>query len=83
MPFPYSHWNPLSVAAVEQLFHNAPFRWGLAGGYAVEQFLGTSIQAHGDIDCVAKIPFMNASQGGENDVQPHTAPNACMHSGLL
>jgi hypothetical protein len=52
MTFPYSHWNPLSVAAVEQLFLNAPFGWGLAGGYAVEQFLGTSIRTHSDIDIV-------------------------------
>jgi hypothetical protein len=50
--FPYDHWNPLSVAAVQQLFHNAPFRWGVAGGYAVEQFLGTPIRHHGDIDII-------------------------------
>ncbi len=52
MTFPYSHWNPLSVAEVHQLFRDAPFRWGLAGGYAVEQFLGTSIRKHGDIDII-------------------------------
>jgi len=50
--FPFDHWTPLSVAAVHHLFHNAPFRWGLAGGYAVEQFLGMSIRAHDDIDIV-------------------------------
>src|SRR5690242_11875365 len=50
--FPYDHWNPLSVAAVQQLFRNAPFRWGIAGGYAVEQFLGTGIRDHGDIDII-------------------------------
>lgn len=52
MPFPYHHWNPLSVAEVQRLFHNAPFDWGLAGGYAVAQFLGTAIRAHDDIDIV-------------------------------
>jgi hypothetical protein len=50
MIFPYSHWKPLSVTEVQQLFTNAPFRWGLAGGYAVEQFLGTAIRPHSDID---------------------------------
>jgi hypothetical protein len=49
---PYNRWQPLSVASVQSLFHNAPFRWGLAGGYAVEQFLGTSIRSHGDIDII-------------------------------
>ncbi|MEP7187668.1 MAG: hypothetical protein ABI901_00595, partial [Roseiflexaceae bacterium] len=50
--FPYDHWNPLSVAAVQHLFHDAPFRWGIAGGYAVEQFLGTAIRDHNDIDII-------------------------------
>jgi hypothetical protein len=49
---PDSMWRPLSVAEVVQLFAHAPFIWGLGGGYAVEQFLGTSIRTHSDIDVV-------------------------------
>src|SRR6266536_951059 len=49
---PYSTWQPLSVTEVAMLFANAPFTWGLAGGYAVEQFLGTAIREHDDIDIV-------------------------------
>jgi len=52
MAFPYHHWHPLSVAEVQQLFHNAPFAWGLAGGYAVEQFLGITLRRHNDIDII-------------------------------
>ncbi len=47
---PYARWLPLSVEDVVVLFRNAPFQWGLAGGYAIEQFLGTSIRPHSDID---------------------------------
>ena len=50
MAFPYHHWNPLTIAEVHQLFHHAPFPWGLAGGYAVEQFLVIAIRVHDDID---------------------------------
>ena len=50
---PCSNWQPLSVAGVMQVFANASFTWGLAGGYAIEQFLGTSVRAHGDMDIVA------------------------------
>lgn len=50
MTFPYTRWESLSVAEVTALFRDAPFAWGLAGGYAVEQFLGTPIRAHDDID---------------------------------
>src|SRR5574341_1828127 len=49
---PYDQWQPLSIAEVRAIFANAPFSWGLAGGYAVEQFLGTAIREHGDLDIV-------------------------------
>lgn len=49
---PYGNWQPLSLADVMQVFADAPFTWGLAGGYAVEQFLGTAIREHGDTDVV-------------------------------
>ena len=47
---PYETWQPLSVAEAVALFADAPFGWGLAGGYAVEQFLGRAIRPHADID---------------------------------
>lgn len=52
MTIPFTQWKPLSVAEVLALFRDAPFTWGVAGGYAVEQFLGTAIRAHDDIDVV-------------------------------
>jgi hypothetical protein len=48
----YDKWSPLSVTEVIALLTDAPFIWGLAGGYAIEQFLGTPIRSHGDIDIV-------------------------------
>ena len=49
---PYTSWQPLSVAEVVHLFTGAPFAWALAGGYAVERFLGRPLREHGDIDIV-------------------------------
>jgi hypothetical protein len=49
-PIPYTNWKPLSDVEVVSLFNNAPFKWFLAGGYAIEQFLGESIRTHDDID---------------------------------
>lgn len=49
---PYDRWAPLSVAEVVERFAGAPFAWGLAGGYAVEQFVGRPLRPHGDIDVV-------------------------------
>jgi len=49
---PYSNWRPLSLVEVMRVFASASFTWSVAGGYAVEQFLGTSIREHGDMDVV-------------------------------
>jgi hypothetical protein len=49
---PYSRWRPLSVAELSVIFANCPFKWGLAGGYAIEQFLGRIVRAHEDIDLI-------------------------------
>jgi hypothetical protein len=49
---PYSTWQPLSLPEVVRLFAGAPFTWSIAGGYAVEQFLGRAIREHSDTDVV-------------------------------
>ncbi len=40
------------MTEVGQCFADAPFTWGIAGGYAIEQFVGRPFRAHGDIDIV-------------------------------
>lgn len=47
---PYDTWQPLPLADVARLFAGAPFTWGIAGGYAVEQFLGAPFREHSDTD---------------------------------
>lgn len=47
---PNGKWQPLSRGEVVETFADAPFAWGIAGGYAVEQFLGNAIREHGDMD---------------------------------
>ena len=49
---PYHVWLPLSIHDVRHLLAGASFTWGLAGGYAIEQFLGTSIRTHEDVDII-------------------------------
>lgn len=46
------NWRPLTVEDVHQLFSGAPFDWCLAGGHALEQFVGRPLRAHDDIDVV-------------------------------
>lgn len=47
---PYETWQPLTLKSVLNLFQNAPFQWCIAGGYAIETFLGIAIRSHSDID---------------------------------
>lgn len=49
---PLEKWQPLSVKEVCDLFDGAPFQWALAGGYAIELFLGKAIRSHSDIDVI-------------------------------
>lgn len=43
-------WHPLTVVEVVQLFADAPFRWWLTGGMALELFACRSWRHHDDID---------------------------------
>ncbi|MGB3027832.1 nucleotidyltransferase domain-containing protein [Paradevosia shaoguanensis] len=43
-------WSPLAPAEVATLLHDAPFPWWIAGGYAIDHFVGRTTRPHGDID---------------------------------
>lgn len=47
----YGGWEPLVPAEVRELFGGAPFRWWLAGGWAIE-LAGGPRRPHGDTDVV-------------------------------
>lgn len=48
----FDDWSPLTLEQTVTLFEGAPFTWFIAGGYAVELFLGHSIRDHSDMDVV-------------------------------
>lgn len=43
-------WEPLELGALAALFAEAPFRWWVAGGLAVELAIGGHLRNHGDTD---------------------------------
>jgi hypothetical protein len=43
-------WEPLSPDDIAALFSKATFPWWIAGGYAIEDFVGRPLRSHGDID---------------------------------
>jgi Aminoglycoside-2''-adenylyltransferase len=49
----YEHqkpWKPLNPTEVATVFQEAAFPWWIAGGYAIEHFVGRQVRAHADID---------------------------------
>ena len=47
---PWGPWEPLPPGDVADIFARAPFQWWLAGGYALEAFVGQAYREHADID---------------------------------
>ncbi len=43
-------WEPVSPREVATLFAPADFPWWIAGGHAIEHFVGRTLRPHGDID---------------------------------
>ena len=42
----------LNLNNVRQLLASAPFKWYIAGGWAIEEFVGVKVRAHDDVDIV-------------------------------
>src|SRR5437879_2827606 len=47
---PASRWTPLAVSEVRRLFSRAPFPWWIAGGWAIDLFIGRQTRPHADTD---------------------------------
>ena len=43
-------WAPLAPDEVKELFAKLPLRWWIAGGWAIDLFLGRRTRPHGDTD---------------------------------
>lgn len=49
-PAPFGPWSPLSPQDVATLFASLDAPWWIAGGYAIDLFLGRTTRDHADID---------------------------------
>ncbi|UCZ55094.1 hypothetical protein LGQ02_10370 [Bacillus shivajii] len=45
-------WKPLSVSEVTETFNKIPIHWWIAGGWALDIYLGEETRGHEDIDIV-------------------------------
>ncbi|WP_374207484.1 nucleotidyltransferase domain-containing protein [Bradyrhizobium sp. 190] len=59
----YEHqkpWKPLNPTEVATVFQEATFPWWIAGGHAIEHFVGRQVRAHADIDILALRGLISA-----------------------
>jgi hypothetical protein len=47
---PEQRWEPLSLEAVKQLFASVTAPWWIAGGHAIDMFIGHETRTHNDIE---------------------------------
>jgi len=43
-------WDPLTLSDAVQMFEGVPFWWVVAGGWAIDMFLGAQTREHHDLD---------------------------------
>ncbi|ULG74562.1 nucleotidyltransferase domain-containing protein [Macrococcus brunensis] len=46
----YNNWQPYSVEHLHKIFKEADFPWGIAGGWAIDLYIGSQTRQHNDID---------------------------------
>jgi hypothetical protein len=49
-PEPEGHWQPLTLDALLEVMAGAAFPWWIAGGFAIECFVGRPLRPHADLD---------------------------------
>lgn len=57
-------WQPLSPRQIMTTLSAAPFSWWIAGGHAIEHFVGRPLRAHGDMD----VLLLRADRGAARAV---------------
>ena len=46
----FQEWSPLSLAEIRDLLTGAPFRWWIAGGWAIDLYVGRVTRRHKDVE---------------------------------
>ncbi|QTH43230.1 hypothetical protein J4772_01800 [Cohnella sp. LGH] len=62
------NWTPLTVSEIGAIFSEIPITWCIAGGWALDLYLGRQSRKHADIDIIVlreqqAIAFQHLSKG--------------------
>lgn len=74
----FNNWQLLSIASLKQIMHDADFDWYLAGGIALDEFLGRKTRNHEDIDILVNFKYLERILDFFKNYKVYTARNGSL-----
>lgn len=78
----FNNWQLLSIASLKQIMHDADYDWYLAGGIALDEFLGRKTRNHEDIDILVNFKEIECILDFFNSYNVYTARNGSLSLSL-
>lgn len=79
----FNNWELLSIASLKQIMHDTEFDWYLAGGIALDEFLGRKTRNHEDIDILVNFKYLERILDYFNSYKVYNARNGSLRLSAL
>ncbi|MCG7419678.1 hypothetical protein MHJ97_04430 [Macrococcus epidermidis] len=79
----FNNWQLLSIESLKQIMHDADFDWYLAGGIALDEFLGRKTRNHEDIDILVNFKYLERILDFFKNYKVYTARNGSLSLSLF
>lgn len=79
----FNNWQLLSIASLKQIMHDADFDWYLAGGIALDEFLGRRTRDHEDMDILVNFKYLECILDYFKNYRIFTARNGSLSLSLF
>lgn len=73
-----NNWELLGIASLKQIMHDADYDWYLAGGIALDEFLGRKTRDHEDMDILVNFKYLERILEYFKSYKVYTARNGSL-----
>ncbi|QYA44094.1 hypothetical protein KYI13_08425 [Macrococcoides bohemicum] len=73
-----NNWQLLSIESLKQIMHDADYDWYLAGGIALDEFLGRRTRDHEDMDILVNFKYLERILDYFKNYKVYTARNGSL-----
>lgn len=74
----FNNWQLLSIESLKQIMHDADYDWYLAGGIALDEFLGRRTRDHEDMDILVNFKYLERILDYFKNYKVYTARNGSL-----